>query len=275
MQIRLTDIDEPAAPIRASIDEDALHELADSIRRLGLLQPIGVRRQCNGRFTIVYGHRRYLAHNILARTHIDVITMPDENTALDSTRKLVENTQREPMTPIEEAYAVAAMMLEPGANVSIVARLLGKPPQWCRQRMRLIELPEEIQEAIHDRKLTLAVATHLGAIQDPDTRAFYVANAIQNGCTETVAAIWASQAIAAANGTVPAPRTQAELDELESEPAHVDQIYTCFVCRAPFSWRRINLHVLCGGCQDAIATSAANPAIGVGHAGLDSDTETR
>ena len=128
--------------LRKSFDEGSLKELADSIETHGLIQPITVKKADDGRYLLVAGERRFRAHQHLGRTHIyAVITSgnPDEIA-------LIENIQREDLSPLEEAEALAKMMERHGYKQEELARIVGKARNTINAILRLNTLPEEIKK---------------------------------------------------------------------------------------------------------------------------------
>jgi ParB family transcriptional regulator, chromosome partitioning protein len=131
----------PAQP-RKFFDEDSLKELTDSIDTHGLIQPITVKKMDDGKYLLVAGERRFRAHQLLGKTHIyAVITSgnPDEIA-------LIENIQREDLSPIEEAEALAKMMERHGYKQEELARIIGKARNTINAILRLNTLPEEIKQ---------------------------------------------------------------------------------------------------------------------------------
>lgn len=256
-KIRIELIDEPESPIRASIDEDSIRELAFSMQKLGQLQPIGVKKK-GSRYEVVFGHRRLLAARMLGWREIRAEILDEEDLhkggASAEVAKLVENTQRENLTPVEEAYALNELRETLKIDsVAELCRITGKSATWIRQRIEILEFPEEIQAALHSGAISYGVARELSRIKDQEMRQNYLAAAIQSGCTAAMAEVWVNAALLALEGIARSKDLEQVKQELtEQEDRGMKQMYTCFICRQPRTWQRVNLVVVCGSCQEEI-----------------------
>ncbi len=156
----------PAQP-RLSYEEESLAELADSIREHGVLQPILV-RPVGPQFELIAGERRWRASRLAERETIPAIVVEfDEQTALEAS--IIENLQREDVSPLEEA-AMFAKMTGLGYSVRQLAQKIGKDKGYVENRMRLAEAPAEIRELVSLRKDTLSHAYELMKLPDERTR---------------------------------------------------------------------------------------------------------
>jgi ParB family chromosome partitioning protein len=155
------------APPRRSYEEESLAELADSIREHGVLQPILV-RPVGPQFELIAGERRWRASRLAERETIPAIVVEfDEQTALEAS--IIENLQREDVSPLEEA-AMFAKMTGLGYSVRQLAQKIGKDKGYVENRMRLAEAPPEIRELVSLRKDTLSHAYELMKLPDERTR---------------------------------------------------------------------------------------------------------
>ena len=156
----------PAQP-RLSYEEDSLTELADSIREHGVLQPILV-RPVGSQFELIAGERRWRASRMAQRESIPAIVVEfDDETALEVS--IIENLQREDVTPLEEA-SMFRKMTDLGYSVRQLAQKIGKDKGYVENRIRLAEAPPEIRELVSVRKDTLSHAYELMKIRDERTR---------------------------------------------------------------------------------------------------------
>lgn len=144
---------------RRSFDETALNDLAQSIRAVGVLQPIIVAP--NGdRYTIIAGERRYRASRLAERTEIPAIIRDwDVQTRLEAA--LIENLQRDDLNPIEEAMGVRRLMDEAGLTQEMVAERLGKSRPAVANLLRLLTLPDMVRQMLIDGKLSAGHARAL------------------------------------------------------------------------------------------------------------------
>ena len=157
----------PAQP-RLSYDEDSLTELASSIREHGVLQPILV-RPSGAQFELIAGERRWRASRMAERATIPAIVVDfDESTALEVS--IIENLQREDVSPLEEATMFRRMTEAFGYSVRQLAQKLGKDKGYIENRLRLSDAPADIRELVSLRKDTISHAYELMKIGDERQR---------------------------------------------------------------------------------------------------------
>jgi ParB family transcriptional regulator, chromosome partitioning protein len=140
---------------RTRFDEQALQELADSLKEVGMLEPILVRRRGEPRagFEIVAGERRWRAAQRAGLHEVPVFVRElSEGKAFQAA--LVENLQREDLNPLETARAYQRLIDEHGHNVESVAKLIGKDRSTVANGLRLLKLPEPVLDLIEERRLT-------------------------------------------------------------------------------------------------------------------------
>lgn len=154
---------DPEQP-RRHFDENALQELADSIARRGVIQPIIVRPQ-GSRYQIVAGERRWRAAQ-RAQLHRIPAIVRDFNDAETREIALIENIQREDLNPIEEAEAYRKLIAQFGHSQDALARLVGKSRSHVANLMRLLELPPAVQDAVMEKRLTMGHARALIGAED-------------------------------------------------------------------------------------------------------------
>ena len=140
--------------IRKTFDEDSIKELASSIERHGILQPITVQPRPDGTYTLLMGERRFIAAKRAGVDVVPVIVM-DERLKPDETleARLIENIHRENLDPMDEAEAYQ-QLADMGYNVSEVARRVGKPRYYVSKRLSLLRLHPKVREGVRHRTLT-------------------------------------------------------------------------------------------------------------------------
>jgi ParB family chromosome partitioning protein len=154
---------------RLSIDEIALAELAASVRQHGVLQPVLVRPLPGGRYQLIAGERRWRAAALAElRTIPAMIEDIDDDTALEIA--IIENLQREDLSPLDEAMMFERMTHEHGYSVRKLAQKLGKDKGYVENRLRLADAPTEIKQLVSLRKDTLSHAYELLKVEDPRKR---------------------------------------------------------------------------------------------------------
>ncbi len=137
---------------RITFDDVALKELADSIKENGLIQPISVRP--NGKaYEIIAGERRFRAMQLLGYRHIPCIVSHVDDAQL-AEMALVENIQREDLSAIEEAKAYLVMIESQALTQEKIAQKMGKSQSAIANKIRLLQLPQAIQDAVSARQVT-------------------------------------------------------------------------------------------------------------------------
>ena len=141
---------------RMSFDQEALEELAESIRTLGLIQPITVRRKADGRYQIISGERRFRASRLAGMNMIPAY-IRDTNDQGMLEMAIVENIQREDLDPIEVALSYQRLIEECSLTQEQMAARVGKKRASVTNYLRLLKLPAKIQ---HDLKVGLLSVGH-------------------------------------------------------------------------------------------------------------------
>ena len=137
---------------RKVFDEEPLEELAASIRELGLLQPLLVRKRGEG-FELIAGERRYRAAQMAGLDSVPVLVVETDDRG-SLARALVENVHREDLNPIEEASAYKQLLDEGGFTHDDLGKRLGRNRVTISNSLRLLDLPVDIQKMLAERKIT-------------------------------------------------------------------------------------------------------------------------
>ena len=158
--VAITDIQPGRYQARVQIDDEALQELADSIKAQGIIQPVIVRERGLSQYELIAGERRWRASQLAGLTEIPVVikTISDE-TAL--AMGLIENLQRENLNPIEEAQGLKRLADEFGLTHETIAKAVGKSRSAISNSLRLLSLPEPVQEMLYQRRLEMGHARAL------------------------------------------------------------------------------------------------------------------
>lgn len=162
---------------RSHFDEESLRALADSIGEVGVLQPVVVRPAGDG-YVLVAGERRCRAARIAGLEEIPAIIKSGETTETASlTEALIENVQREDLSPLEEAAGYRQLMEDFGMTHEAVAQRLGKSRSAITNTLRLLQLPAAIQGLIERGELAAGHARPLLALED-DAYAVHIAQRV-------------------------------------------------------------------------------------------------
>ena len=151
---------------RQHFDEDALEELAASIREVGLLQPVVVRKVMPGRFELVMGERRWRACQRAGLEHVPAIVRgtPDDELLREA---LMENLHREQLNPLDEAAAYQQLLDDFSATHDELARKVGRSRPHISNTIRLLQLPPAVQRRVAAGVLSAGHARALLSLADP------------------------------------------------------------------------------------------------------------
>jgi len=153
-EIPVDSIDPNPYQTRRRINETALEELAESIRASGVVQPVVLRPIANGRFQLVAGERRWHASKRAGKTTIPAVVRQISNEqAMEIT--IIENLQREDLNPVEQARAFERLSREFGLTQEQIASRTGKDRASIANFIRLLKLPEDVQNALEAGALSL------------------------------------------------------------------------------------------------------------------------
>ncbi|MCL4149584.1 UNVERIFIED_CONTAM: hypothetical protein GTU68_042616 [Idotea baltica] len=142
---------------RTHFDEDALQELADSIRTQGIIQPITVRELSPGKYQLISGERRLQASKLANLKNIPAyIRMADNQQMLEMA--LIENIQRENLNAIEIAQSYQRLMVDCNLNLEDLGDRVGKKRSTVNNYLRLLKLPKEVQEGLREKAISMGHA---------------------------------------------------------------------------------------------------------------------
>ena len=165
--LRISLVDPKSDQPRKYFNKEALEELANSIKDNGLLQPILVREYGDGRYQIIAGERRFRASKLAGLTEIPAIILDKSDRAVAEIA-LIENIQREDLTPVEEAMAYKSLRDDYNLTQEELADKIGKSRSAIANTLRLLDLPEEILTMVGSRELSAGHARTLLGVKDPE-----------------------------------------------------------------------------------------------------------
>lgn len=165
--LRVAEIEPNREQPRKTFDEAAIAALADSIREHGMIQPILVRPLENGSYQIVAGERRWRAARMLGleEVPVNIRAMSDQETMQIA---LIENLQRENLNPIEESLGYQELMDQFGMTQEGIAQIVGRSRSAVANSLRLLQLPEPIQQYLQEGSITVGHAKALAGFADQD-----------------------------------------------------------------------------------------------------------
>ena len=219
-EIAITAITPNPRQPRRSFDEETVDELAESIRQVGLLQPVVVRATGPGRYELVMGERRWRAAQLAGLNEIGAIVKQtqDDDMLRDA---LIENLHRQQLDPLEEAAAYQQLLDDFGATHEELARKIGRSRPHISNTLRLLNLPSAVQKRVAAGVLSAGHARALLGLQDPGAQERLAGRIVAEGLSvravEEIVAVGSddspprrSARIAARPATAPALRHLAD-----------------------------------------------------------------
>ncbi|MBQ6837202.1 MAG: ParB/RepB/Spo0J family partition protein [Clostridia bacterium] len=189
-KVKLMDIEPNREQPRKQFDEEALSELADSISKHGVLQPLLVRPLTDGSYQLVAGERRWRASRMAGLTEVPVV-VKDLTDSQVAELALVENLQRENLNPLEEANGYKELGEKFGYTQEQIAEVVGKSRSAVANSLRLLALPKSVAMLVSEGKLSMGHARALLSLEDEkmmsDLAKLIVANDLSVRETERLA----------------------------------------------------------------------------------------
>lgn len=197
-------IPNPKQP-RTIFDDDALEELADSISTLGLIQPITVRKEPNGKYVIISGERRWRASRLAGRKTIAAYIREADDKELHE-MALVENIQRQDLNAMEIAISLQRLIEECGVTQETVAQRVGKKRSTVANYLRLMQMRPEVQAALKDNLISMGHAKAIASAPE-EAQSSLLKKVIKKGLS-----VRATEDLASKLATAK-PATQEEAEE--------------------------------------------------------------
>lgn len=179
--LKITEVEPNRNQPRKQFDEEALEELADSIKKYGLIQPIVVTKK-DGYYQIVAGERRWRASKKAGLSTIQAIVREDDEKK-NKEIALIENIQREDLNVVEKAMGIKLLMDEYELTQAQVAEIVGKSRSGVANTLRILNLDERVLELAKKGKLTEGHCRALLAYEDGDKQLLEAMKLIENGRT--------------------------------------------------------------------------------------------
>jgi ParB family chromosome partitioning protein len=246
--VKLDQIDRPAKIAREAIDPEKVRELAESIREVGLLEPV-LLRPSNGRFEMVAGDRRYLAHKLLGLKDIKAIVrkLNDQETVLV---RAIENLQRENLTPSEEGRFYTSLKEEGGLSIREICRRTGKTDKTVMRLMWFSKFPEDVRRAVDLKQVSLNVLEILAEVEDETMFKYFFDMAVGSGISSNVARLWVDDYLKTKAGTFYA---EGGGSRSGSVPTEVKPVFmTCECCHDPVAIGKVRNVIACPKCVERI-----------------------
>jgi ParB family chromosome partitioning protein len=232
---------------RLAFDEDAIDDLAVSIRRIGVIVPLLV-HPAGDVFTIIAGHRRFAAAKKVGLLELPCCVREDDGPA-QTEISLAENLFRADLTPIEQAAAIRDIIDQKIMDVPTLAASMHRSPHWVLAQLDILNWPADVLEVIHHGQLSVSAASNIALVNDDSYRGFLLRNAVEQGATARTTAAWL-QAWRAAMPPAEAV-TQPSVDGRQPATPALPQA-PCIVCNQMFRTDSLAMVMVCMSCINSI-----------------------
>jgi len=269
IDVPIGEITFPETELRKQIVFEGLESLANSIRTVGLLNPIVIRR-VGERWELVAGWRRLKACEIIGLASVPCRVAPSNEEMADMQR-IHENIFREDINPVDEGEFYRTLMTKYQWNISTLALNVKKSPSYVSDRVNIIEADEEIKSAMRDGKIGISIGRELMRIDDPGNRKRLLWYAINSGATLETVRRWRvdyevsrerTQALQEPGKVLlpeevrpgeagPPKLTDSTIPEMEIQEKIIEY-RTCFGCGSKVGIPDVFVMFLCPRCKDTI-----------------------
>ncbi len=214
VKLKLNEIEPNKNQPRKHFDDEALSELAASIEKHGVIQPLLVRPLPGGTYQLVAGERRWRASRMAGLTEVPVV-IRELNDADASALALIENLQREDLDPIEEAEGYKYLMDTYGATQEEAAQRVGKSRSAVANLMRLLALPKDVLELVRSKTLSAGHARTLLPLEDAALISQFAKEVIEKGLSVRETEKWVKDFLKPKKPTKPTAEKDKYFTEVE------------------------------------------------------------
>lgn len=248
--IRLDKLISPEFDARLHTDPKEDDELRDSIRELGILEPLIVKDTSQG-YEIIAGHRRFREAGRAGLAAAPCVTITATGAEADKI-KLHENIKRLPLSHVDQAYTFAHLIKEYKLTEQQVADLVGKSIAYVSQHLSLLQCDKILLASVNNGQINFSAARELLQCKDPDERHRLRTIIEENGATVPVIRQWVQESNKETDSmfSIPPKTTQTIVDTKPDIP-----MYPCTACSAPIEVQKLKIVRLCPDCHHLIFSS--------------------
>ena len=252
MLLALSKLRVPDREQRFASDPERINDLAASITRVGLLNPITVSVDGDG-YVIVAGCTRFRACEKAGLSEVPVVVV-EADEADRGAMTFAENFFRQNLSPVEQAVAIGEAYQSGAMSIEQIGRAFGHSKDWVTRQIAITQWPDDCLMAIHNGELSVSSASNLAQINDDRYRAFLLSRAVADGASARATAAWLS-----------AWRANRRPEEaVASEPAGPGQPMVpmspqspCLMCSKVFPMDALSYVPFCAGCIGRVRSTPA------------------
>lgn len=242
--INLSKLHPPKFDHRITPNQEADDELRDSIRELGILEPLLVKKIKKG-FELIAGNRRFTQATRAGLASVPCIVLSGNDAALQKIM-IHENTKRTDLSHIDQAYTFAHLIKEFNLTETQVATLIGKSVGYVCQHLALLSADDTLIQLVSDNTINFSVARELLSCQDENERKRLTDIAAENGASVTIVHDWVKESN---RETEKLTSTESSHTSSSDIPTPSTPLYPCGICTNPIPIPEIRVVHLCKGCH--------------------------
>ncbi len=228
---------------RSEGEDDEIQEIAASIKRIGIIEPVIVVRKGDA-FLLLAGHRRIAAASVAGLAEIPAI-IREGTEAENAEVSFAENFFSLDLSPVERAAAIRECLDNGTMNIEDLAKVFHRTEQWITAQAGMTTWAPEVLQAIHSKRISVSAGRNLAMIDDPQHRAFLLNNAVENGASARVTAAW----LQGYQLSRPPAEDLAAMPVDGPQPAAIIVPQApCLFCCNTFRCDALNYMGVCGGC---------------------------
>lgn len=248
--IDINKITVPAAAVRFDVSDESVTELADSIKKVGLIEPVIV-RAAGAKYEVIAGHRRLTACRAAGLKKVKCIIV-DVSEADQEIIKMHENTQRLNISPVEQAVYFSYLIQKKKMKQSEIAEMMNVSEGFVSQRLSVMGWHEELISALDTGQISFSSARELARITEDAALLVHLRQAVEHGVTPRVANIWWQDWIKAKGVDIDGAEDR---DRSNDTPPGSNTSFSCGLCSEVFEYNDMVYLRLCRECykelQDA------------------------
>lgn len=237
----------PECMMRQSVGEKDLEDLVKSIKDIGMINPLIVRKSGDD-YELIAGMRRLMAADILQmeKVFVRVIRVGDEKA---ERIKVDENKEREDINPIDEGVYILSMMEKLGLKQKEMAERMRVSESYVSQRIGAVKWPDFLRDAVYADAITFSVAREFAGIKDLGEMERVMEQAVRGGCSPAVAARWRHECN---RDYLRAGEGEGQEGEAVMRGADPELLYSCQVCGGPGQEIGYQIMRVCNNCLAVI-----------------------
>lgn len=248
--INLEDLHPPEFDCRLSINEEKDLELQESIRELGILEPLIVKQVKNG-FEVIIGSRRLRLAGVIGLPSAPCIVIKASGEKSEKI-KIHENIKREDLSHIDQAYTFVHLIEKYKMTEEQIANLVGKSIAYVSQHISLISANDKLISGVRDGRTSFTIARELLRCENIDDRDRLQDQVEYHGATVAVVRTWVNESNRETLGNIPEGGTY---EPTPDSPPHYKTTFPCQACNRPVEIAQLKIVRLCPECNHQIFSS--------------------